>query len=420
MKKQPVISLHNNEMVACMVIEEEITSASTPFAKPVAGKRNVYFYNSTGLIHNVVPEMMKSGTSASKDTIMEELKNITDGIAPAKSEAIQDSVLSSYSLIDMDLIFEYTPTGEDEAEIKAVYDAMNQQLEDMKSGGKGANVGGKLHKYFFKKHILLQGEKGGGKTYAVTKMLSDMDSDIASVDIRGNEGIEAIDLLGYYIKTNSGDLVWKDGPLTQAFRTASSGVKTVLFIDEMLRIPKRELNVLVGALSPDSDGNFKLDTNQADAVTIDDDGRAIASIETLTCHKDMLWCVGTTNAGAGYAVDNIDEALGDRFRTIIKRIGEKEMQDILFSVAKEYGHSKKEVARLMKFYKSFNTLKDSGELNKLINLRHLAEILEFSETASDMQEAALDLIPTWTSMDQHGYPNQTQADIIEGLVEKEL
>jgi len=419
-KKQPVISLRGEELVATVVVQEEVKAAAMPFAAAKEGRRGVYFMDETGLVKNIVPDIMDASKAVSEQTVIETLNSITEGIPAPKAKAIHDSVLSSNNVVDSSDLLMYEPTADDIAEIQGIYDAMIKQLEEMRGTGGGKSATGKLAKYFFKKHILLQGEKGGGKTYAVSKMISEMDDDIKSIDIRGNEGIEAIDLLGYYIKTNDGNLVWKDGPLTKAFRSAASGTKTVLFIDEMLRIPKRELNVLVGSLSPDSEGNFRLDTNQADSVVIDENGKAIASTETLVVPKDMLWCVGTTNAGAGYSVDTIDEALGDRFRTLIKRTGEKEMQTILLSIAKEYGHDKKMVTKLMKFYKSFNTLKDSGELTKLVNLRHLAEILEFSEDESDVPDVAMDLIPTWCTQDQHGYPNETQEAIIEGIIEKEL
>ncbi len=253
----------------------------------------------------------------------------------------------------------------------------------------------------------------------VSKLLVDNKADFDAIDIRGHEGIEAIDLLGHYIKTETGGLVWKDGVLSQAFRNASHGKKTVLFIDEMLRIPKRELNILVGALSPDSEDNFTLDTNRAGAVEIED-GVAIASSEKITIPKDMLWGIGTTNAGAGYSVDTIDEALADRFRVVIKRMTDIEMQDILYATAKVHGMGKKEVAKLMKFYKSFNALRETGELVKLLNLRHLSEVIEFSEDANDMADTMTDLIPTLCTQDQEGYPNDTQSSIIEGLIEKEL
>ena len=415
--KKPVVTLHNGQPVMAVVIEKESSVSSSPFGATMNPPRTAYMYGEDGLIKHE-SQMMKRPSTMSQETINEELVSVVDGIPAGKAEAIKDSISASYAIIDVDNTYEYEVTDADIEEIKGMYEGMIQQLDALKSGA-GGNADNKLAKYEFKKHLLIQGEKGGGKTYMVSKLLEDRADEFASVDIRGHEGMEAIDLLGYYIKTDSGGLVWKDGPLTSAFRSAASGTKTILSIDEMLRIPKRELNILVGALSPNSSGEFKLDTNQAEDIEIDDDGHAIAKTETLVVKKDMLWCIGTTNAGAGYAVDTIDEALADRFRTIIKRVGEKEMKKILEKTAKDYGHDKSTVTKLMKFYKGFNALKDSGELTKLLNLRHLAEILEFSEN-NDIAEAAEDLIPTLTTMDQHGYPNETQQAIIEGLIEKEL
>ena len=419
MNKVQVITLTSEgKLVVAMVSTESVAASSTPFGAATSPKRNVYFYDGKDVTHNTIPTMLNDASVMSDETITEYIDAIVEGIPPAKSEGVRQAIMSSNNQVDGES-FSYTPNKSDEDELRAIYDVMVKQLDDMKSGGSGAAADGKLAKYFFKKHILLKGEKGGGKTYMVTKMIAGMAADVDSVDIRGHEGMEATDLLGYYIKTDSGNLVWKDGPLTQAFRNAAKGRKTILFIDETLRIPKRELNVLVGAISPDYSGNFVLDTNQADTIEVDAAGRSIANVEKLTVPKDMLWVVGTTNAGAGYAVDQVDEALADRFRIIVKRTGEKEMQTILTKVSKDFGHDKKQVKKLMGLYKSFNTLKESGELTKLINLRHLCEILEFSEP-NDLVEASYDLIPTWCSDDQNGYPNETQEAIIEGIIEKEL
>ena len=404
------------ELVAAMVVQEEAAKSASPFATAVNPKMSVYYINE-GVLCKGVPEMMKRPSSVSQETVNSELENLTAGIPPAKAKAIADSVASSFGVVDTENTFEYEPTPEDITDLQNIYTAMLTQLEEMKSGG--GSVNNKLDKYLFKKHLLIQGQKGFGKTYMVSKMLIDNKEDYDTVDMRGHEGVEAIDLLGHYIRDEEGGLVWKDGVLTQAFRNAAKGKKTVLFIDEMLRIPKRELNILVGALSPDSEGNFSLDTNRASAVNMED-GVAIAESEKLVVKKDMLWAIGTTNAGAGYAVDTIDEALADRFRVIIKRMSESEMQEILYNTAKEKGMGKPEVARLMKFYKGFNALRDSGELVKLLNLRHLSEVIEFSDDASDMPEIMTDLIPTLCSQDQNGFANETQESIIEGLIEKEL
>lgn len=416
--KKPIVTVVNGKISMAMVLEEQASVSASPFASAISPKRTAYAYNEDGPLMSIPPMMLKPSLM-SQETINEVIVEITDGIAQGKSEAIRDSILLSYEVIDSENTYVYVPTKEDVDELRTMYEEMSKQLDVLKNAGTGSIVENKLSKYEFKKHLLIQGEKGGGKTYMVSKLLSDRAEDFVSVDIRGHEGMEAIDLLGYYIKTDSGGLVWKDGPLTKAFRLAASGVKTVLFIDEMLRIPKRELNILVGSLSPNSNKEYKLDTNQATGVIVDEHNHAIANTETIVVKQDMLWCIGTTNAGAGYAVDVIDEALKDRFRTIIKRVGEKEMVTILEKTAKEYGHNNKTVTKLMKFYKNYNTLKDSGELSKLLNLRHLSEILQFSEP-NNVAEAAEDLIPTLCSMDQNGYPNETQAAIIEGIIEKDL
>jgi len=415
--KQTFVTILNGVIGVSIVTQEEVSAPATPFAAKEIGETKALTYDGTNFMSNI-SDMMGRNAMISEQSINEIIKEIVDGIPAAKAKAIENAILASYKVIDESIITDFTPSEDDKAEVKKVYDDMIEQMEKMKeevtSGASNA-----LSKYVFKKHVLLQGEKGGGKTYMVSKMLRDM-KDINSIDIRGNEGLEAWMFLGNYIPTESGKLVWVDGPLAQAFRSAASGTKTVLFIDEMLRIPKRELNVLVGALSPDDDGNFSLDIDRASTISVDENGDAIGNRETIRCKTDMLWCVGTTNAGAGYAVDSIDEALGDRFRTVIKRTGDKEMKAILESTAKVYGHDKKYVTKLMNMYKSYNKLKESGELTKLVNLRHLCEILEFTEKGESMVDAATDLIPTWCSQDQHGYPNDTQESIIEGIIEKEL
>ncbi len=237
--------------------------------------------------------------------------------------------------------------------------------------------------------------------------------------IGGHEAIEAIDLLGYYIKTDTGTLVWKDGGLTAAFRLAAGGTKIVLFIDEMLRIPKRELNILVAALTPDSIGNFNLRTSRAGSINAGEGGIDIAEEEVLSVRSDMIWAIGTTNAGAGYSVDTIDEALADRFRTIIKTTSEKEMKAILTGYVKDHPDMDKTiVTRLMKFYKNFHDLKKSGELTKVLNIRHLVETITLSDNTLMVQDMLMDLVPTLCTMDVHGYPTEAQAAIVETLIEK--
>ena len=334
MKKAPVVSFHNGELIMAMIVEEEDKSISaSPFATKKDAARAVYYRGNDGPILSAIPDIMSKDRVISDASIDESIKVLTEGISAPKAEAILKGVLQSCGVIDMSNTFDYAISVEDTVELNDIYDAMITQFEAMKTSGSTASKG-KLDKYFFKKHLLIQGEKGGGKTYMVSKMLEDMDDKISSIKIIGNESFEAVDLVGNYILTEDAGLMWSDGPLTQAFRIAAKGEPVVLFIDEMLRIPKRELNVLVGSLSPDSNGNFNLNIPRSMGAEVID-GEAIATKEILTVPKDKLWCIGTTNAGAGYSVDTIDEALADRFRTIIKTVSEAEIKAILIGYVKE-------------------------------------------------------------------------------------
>lgn len=292
----------------------------------------------------------------------------------------------------------------------AAYEELMSEVKRFKSLNGSVNLEEFLDRYFFKKHLLIQGEKGGGKTYAVDKKIRDegIDSEL----IIGHEGIEAIDLLGYYVKTETGDLVWLDGALTKAFRKALDG-KVVLFIDEMLRIPSRELNILVGSLTPSSVETYRLRTNRVINIV---DG--IGETELIEIPMANLWSIGTTNVGAGYAVDDIDDALADRFRVVNKDTSNTELESILSRNATINGISNSIVESLVSFYTQMRDLVTSGELEKYVNTRHLSEVLQLSESDAEVKMYMLDLIPTWTSSDTNGQPNKAEKDIITKLIKK--
>jgi MoxR-like ATPase len=260
-------------------------------------------------------------------------------------------------------------------------------------------------KYAFKKHILIEGEKGSGKTYSISKLLHD--AGIETVFMAGHEGLESIDLLGYLIPEASGELVWKDGALTEAFRKAQHG-PTVLFYDELLRTPSRELNILVGALSPNAQGNYVLRTGRVLGVE-----NGIAIEETLVVPSFNLWVIGTTNVGAGYSVDVIDEALADRFRIVRKDTEETEMRSILKKKFSTFFKDEDYTRELMKLYSYLKELNKKGDLNKVVNLRHLTEVIEFSDgTKESLIANVVDLIPHWVDRDSDGYINSAQKELV--------
>lgn len=291
------------------------------------------------------------------------------------------------------------------------FESLMNDIKKYKVAGMGDNIEGFIERYMFKKHVLIQGEKGGGKTYGVHKKLEE--EGLSYIEIDGHEGIESIDLLGYPIKDLSGNFVWMDGTLTEAFRKAQTE-KVVLFIDELLRIPKKEQNIFVGSLTPMSDKTYTLRTGRL----IDVDENGIGKTEYIKVPVGNLWVVGTTNVGAGYAVEEIDEAFADRFRIMNKMTSEAELESIILNKLNERGFNNSLASNFMSFYKEMRDVVDGGELEKRINTRHVCEIIELTDDVSSIKEYAMDLIPQWVTQDTDGRLNKTEIDIISKLIKR--
>ena len=409
-------------VVYIRVLKEEAESAasafSASFSSPTSSSETkmaaMYCVPETGTISELAPSVCMG--SLDDGQINAHINVIVEGMKEGAAEKVRTALAASSGVIKGTYVpyYEWDAVAKDGLSKAAAN--MLADFEKMKAGTVGGASKSKLEHYAFRKHLLIQGEKGGGKTYMVDKLIKDKGYKVEFIG--GHEAIEAIDFLGFYIKTETGSLVWKDGGLTSSFRRAAKGEQVVLFIDEMLRIPKRELNILVAALTPDSDGKFNLRVGRAIDIQVDEDDSGIANEEIISIDSKMLWAIGTTNAGAGYSVDTIDEALADRFRTIIKTTNEKEMKAILSVYAKDKGYEKSVVSALMKFYKSFHDMKKSGELTKVLNVRHLVEAITLSDDETQIIEMLMDLIPTIVTADVHGMPNESQQSIIEALLEK--
>ena len=168
-------------------------------------------------------------------------------------------------------------------------------------------------------------------------------------------------------------LVWLDGALTAAFRKALKS-KTVLLFDELLRGPARELSILVGALTPDSNGKYRLRTNRlVDAV----DG--VGETETIVIPMENLHVIGTTNAGGDFDVDNIDVALQDRFRTYEVNMSTSSIHSICMEV-NDGKFPDKVIDSMIDLYEKTKILVESNELTRELSLRHLTEVINIVTT----------------------------------------
>jgi len=295
-----------------------------------------------------------------------------------------------------------TPSSYDK-EIEKLRETLNKAIEKLSSTTSG-DLTAFLSRYKNKKHILIKGEKGVGKTYQVDKYVKSQGMDM--VFIAGNEGLESIDLLGYYTKDSIGNYVWMDGVLSEAFRIAQKKPVCLVF-DEILRTKAKELNILVGSLTPDSSGNYKLRTNRIIGV---EDG--IGKTEIIEVPQENLWVIGTTNVGSKYNIEDIDDALNDRFRIFHKVATESEIKAIIKFWLDIKSFPEAYVEKFYSLYEKIQKLFESGELQHQINARHLAETIQFSEKEKDFKVYLQDLVPNLCSTNLDGKPNQIEFEII--------
>lgn len=218
-------------------------------------------------------------------------------------------------------------------------------------------------------------------------------------------------MLGFLVPYKDGQLVWKDGPLAEAFRRAAKE-KVVLIIDELLRIRQRELSLLLTALSPDRDV-YRLRTGRIRDVV---DGVALE--EELTCPTENLCVIATTNVGAEYAVDDIDPALAERFVVIRKDTTAAELTQILRDVAKKKGFSAKVAANLVKFFEKMEEARARGMLKHAPTTRTLVRALTIAKEECEVADALRMQGLLWVARDSDGRPVQEQLETLEKILSK--
>lgn len=349
-------------------------------------------------------------SSTKKQTV--DLSNIPESIVDTITQAIEAT-----KNFDKNSNYEKGSfTDEQETEIKEDLQKniaqFNDKLKKLSITGDGLDILTFSKRYMFKKHVLIKGERGTSKTFSLDKFLND--NELTTIFMTAHEGVESQDMVGYYTKDATGGLVWLDGTLTQAFRLAQKQ-KVVLFIDEMLRIPARELNVLIGSISPSSKGTFKLRTNR---ITNINDG--IGETEMLEVPQENLWVAATTNVGAKYNVDEIDHALSDRFRVYEKTLTPYETRQIITFWLDMRGFDSKWVDRFVNLEEKIRALFNSGEIENIINIRHISELIQYAETESDFISYAVDLLPNLCSVDMNGQIEKTEKELILKLIKNTL
>jgi len=408
------VTLYNNKLTVYSYLQTQlIDKKGNPFSTDLLDSSvtasSVFIINP---IDNQI-KLLSDGEVILLDKALKKLRsltyteNITAQINVSKniiSQALKEDSITEYINKEV-MTKESTKLQSLFTEMREYNKLLAEYLTELKRGVSG-DIEEYLDTYFFKEHLMLLGERGASKTYTVTKYLAD--KGIETEFMGCHNAVEAIDLLGYYIKAHDGSFVWLDGALSGAFRKAQSGKKVVLFMDEILRMPAKELNILVAALTPDAGGYFNLRTNR---ITNINDG--IGEMELLRVPKDKLWVIATTNIGADYDVEEIDVAFQDRFMSVEVELNE----DVIRSILQKYTEDKIIIDKLINAYNKVNMAVEAQELANKLNIRHLVKVITYSGSdVKKMKNTLLHFAPNICSRNIDGKLNKMDIEVYKEII----
>ena len=260
--------------------------------------------------------------------------------------------------------------------------------------------------------LFIAGPGGHGKTHTVKSYAED--HGLEFVGLQGHGQIEAIDMYGYDKKVGD-TMVWFDGPVSQAARKAASGAKTLLFIDEFVNIPMRETAGLKAAFEPYK-GHYYFQTSRVASV---EDG--IAIMEEIKVPVENLQIVAAANIGSGYASEDVDKALKQRFMFLYYEAEEVKIRKVLTSICDEKGFSHSLVDKLIQFKNLLEIKVQDGELEEAPTMRHLSrKFLGLMKDEDDLEDVAMSQILQFVEFDVDRKPVAEQVEIVEEAIEATL
>ena len=231
--------------------------------------------------------------------------------------------------------------------------------------------------------VLVIGPPASGKTHSVREFAESVGGQY--IEYGCHDGSESTDLLGFTVPYKGG-WVWKDGPVSEAFRKASAGSKVVLLLDELLRMPREQRSALLTAFG-EYKGRYTLRTGR---IVSECDG--VGQEETLRCDSKNLFLVGTTNAGAQYGIEDMDGALKSRFRLLYFSASADMTSQAMEAelTSKSWGTSDKEwaKAKLTELMRKSEVAAKSAALHAPLDIRAAKRILASCGSKDELERSA--------------------------------
>jgi nitric oxide reductase NorQ protein len=267
-----------------------------------------------------------------------------------------------------------------------------------------------------RENVLMAGPTGTGKTFALLEVAR-LNPRFDLVIVEGKEGLLDLDFLGAILPTEDDRRVWIDGPVLRAMRRAKTD-PVVLFLDEINRVPRKQINLLLGLMNPKS-------REICEQMRIPVEGVGPFYVIEVPMTSEIVWCptahlriIGSGNFGRAYAVHELDPAVRRRFDTVIEFDYLPPGQEIMLAMHK-CGLPRPLAEALVSVASETRRMMGNGELPgcidtaSLLNWGHKCVRAGVRTTDAVMQQARL----TWADLvcgrEHTGQVNQGNFEALE-------
>jgi len=266
------------------------------------------------------------------------------------------------------------------------------------------------------KPVIVRGEPGSGKTYGARLHGQTAGFD-RYIEFGIHEQTEASEFLGNLSPDPA--IGWMDGPLTEAFRAAASGLTVMLCLEKFYRAMGGARTPLLTSTSPARlPSGEKVNRLRTGRAILDPATGAYVS-EVIEAPVRNLAIVATTNVGAQFNVDLGCPAERERFVSVHVDVDIAKLRSVCAAIATAKGFSNAVVEKCVKFYQHCNVLKKDGFVELCPSIRLLSEAIEFADSEANVKTSVRDIgINVWAGMGIEGKPEVEQIKRIDDALNK--